>query len=139
MKRLPENWQVVEIEPGLYSILDGTRSLEARVSRNHAGYVVDLNGRVIPVEIEDDPRELRKGARHHGRAGRADISAPMPGKVVRVLVAVGDAVQEGQGLVVVEAMKMQNEMKAPKDGTVVAVAVNEGASVAAGQVLVTLE
>lgn len=138
MKALPANWQVVEIEPGLYSILDGTRSLEARVMRNHAGFVVDLNGRAIPVQLED-PRELRQGGRHHGRAGRADISAPMPGKLVRVLVAVGDVVEEGQGLVVVEAMKMQNEMKAPKDGTVVAVAAKEGASVAAGQVLVTLE
>jgi biotin carboxyl carrier protein len=63
----------------------------------------------------------------------------MPGKVVRVLVSAGDAVEEGQGLVVVEAMKMQNEMKAPKDGKVTAVSAKEGASIAAGQVLVTLE
>ncbi|MBL8176562.1 MAG: biotin/lipoyl-binding protein [Bryobacterales bacterium] len=138
MKRLPPNWEVSEIEPGLYSILDGTRSIEVRVGRNHAGFVVDLDGRIVSVEL-DDPREWRQGGRHHGRQGRAEISAPMPGKVVRVLVASGDAVIEGQGLVVVEAMKMQNEMKAPKDGKVVAVAAKEGASVAAGQVLVTLE
>lgn len=138
MKRVPPQWQISEVEPGLYSILDGTRSFEARVSRNHAGFVVDLDGRVIEFELED-PRELRKGARHHGRHGRAEIAAPMPGKVVRVLVAPGDTVEEGQGLVVVEAMKMQNEMKAPKDGKVIAVAAKEGASITAGQVLVTLE
>ncbi|MBS1828780.1 MAG: acetyl-CoA carboxylase biotin carboxyl carrier protein subunit [Acidobacteria bacterium] len=138
MKGLPPNWQISEIEPGLYSILDGTRSLEARVSRNHKGYVVDLNGQILEFELED-PRELSSGSRHHGRQGRADIVAPMPGKVVRVLVSAGDAVEEGQGLVVVEAMKMQNEMKAPKDGKVTAVSAKEGASIAAGQVLVTLE
>jgi biotin carboxyl carrier protein len=138
MKGLPPNWQISEIEPGLYSILDGTRSLEARVTRNHAGYVVDLDGRILTFELED-PRELRSGARHHGRQGPMDIAAPMPGKVVRVLVSAGDDVEEGQGLVVVEAMKMQNEMKAPKDGKVVAVNAQEGASIAAGDVLVTLE
>lgn len=138
MKGLPPNWQVAEIEPGLYSILDGTRSLEVRVSRNHKGYVVDLNGQILEFEL-DDPRELRSGARHHGRQGRADITALMPGKLVRVLVSVGDVVEEGQGLVVVEAMKMQNEMKAPKDGKVVSLHAKEGANIAAGQVLVTLE
>lgn len=138
MKRLPPHWQISEVEPGLYSILDGTRSLEARVSRNHTGFIVDLDGRVLSIELED-PRELRKGARHHGRHGRADISAPMPGKVVRILVAAGDTVEEGQGLIVVEAMKMQNELKASKGGKVVAIAAKEGANIAAGQVLVTLE
>ncbi len=138
MKTLPAGWQIAEIEPGLYSVLDGTRSIEARVRRNDAGYVVEIDGRVLEVELED-PRELRKGVRHHAREGRVDVKAPMPGKVVRVLVAVGDTVEEGQGLMVVEAMKMQNEMKAPKDGKVVALAGKEGASVAAGQVLVTLE
>lgn len=138
MKTLPPGWQIAEIEPGLYSVLDGTRSMEARVSRNDTGYVVEVDGRVLEVELED-PRELRKGVRHHAREGRVDVKAPMPGKVVRVLVAVGDTVEEGQGLMVVEAMKMQNEMKAPKDGKVVALAGKEGASVAAGQVLVTLE
>jgi len=138
MKPLPPHWQISEVEPGLYSILDGTRSLEARVSRNHTGFIVDLDGQVLPIALED-PRELRKGARHHGRHGRADISAPMPGKVVRILVAAGDTVEEGQGLIVVEAMKMQNELKAPKDGKVIAIAAREGANIAPGQVLVTLE
>ena len=63
----------------------------------------------------------------------------MPGRIVRVKVSVGDAVAAGDGLVVVEAMKMQNELKAPKAGTVTAVEVAEGGSVAAGEVLVVVE
>jgi biotin carboxyl carrier protein len=63
----------------------------------------------------------------------------MPGKVVRVLVKPGETVAAGQGLLVVEAMKMQNEMRAPKAGRVVAVPAGEGATVAAGAVLATIE
>jgi len=63
----------------------------------------------------------------------------MPGKVVKVLVAVGDEVKSGQGVIVVEAMKMENELKSPKDGKVKTVAVKEGQAVEAGQSLVTLE
>jgi biotin carboxyl carrier protein len=63
----------------------------------------------------------------------------MPGKVVKVLVAVGDEVKAGQGVVVVEAMKMENELKSPKDGKVKAVAAKEGQAVEAGQNLITLE
>ena len=74
-----------------------------------------------------------------GAEGVETIVSPMPGKVVRVLVAPGDAVETGQGLVVVEAMKMQNEMKAPRAGRVLSVAAKEGATVAAGETLATLE
>jgi acetyl/propionyl-CoA carboxylase alpha subunit len=131
-------WQVTEIEPGLYSILHGFRSIEARVSRNHTHWIVEVGGNVMELEVED-PRELRQGGRQLAREGRVSMVSPMPGKVVRVLVAEGDEVAEGQGLVVVEAMKMQNEMKAPRSGCVTSVGVKEGASVNAGQVLVTLE
>jgi biotin carboxyl carrier protein len=63
----------------------------------------------------------------------------MPGKVVRVLVTVGDAVEPGQGIVVVEAMKMQNELKAPRAGKVTGIAAKVGATVTAGEVLATIE
>jgi biotin carboxyl carrier protein len=63
----------------------------------------------------------------------------MPGKVVRVLVSVGDPVEPGQGLIVVEAMKMQNEMKSPKAGIVVEIKTKDGATVAAGEILVVIE
>jgi biotin carboxyl carrier protein len=68
-----------------------------------------------------------------------DVKAPMPGKVIRLLVREGDEVQAGQGLAVVEAMKMQNELKALRAGRVLRVAVKDGATVGAGDVLVTLE
>src|SRR5437667_10102048 len=78
-----------------------------------------------------------------GAATQADkaprIVAPMPGKVVRVLVEVGDQVEAGAGIVVVEAMKMQNEMKSPKIGTVVTLNVEVGATVNAGDVLAIIE
>ena len=67
------------------------------------------------------------------------IASPMPGKVVRVLVAAGDTVELGQGIVVVEAMKMQNEMKAKRAGRVLEMTAKEGATVVAGEVLATIE
>jgi len=72
-------------------------------------------------------------------AGTQQVLAPMPGKVVKVLVAAGDEVKARQGLVVVEAMKMENELRSPKDGRVAEVMVAEGASVEAGRLLVVVE
>jgi biotin carboxyl carrier protein len=86
-----------------------------------------------------DPRDLRASGHGGGTHGRQEIAAPMPGKVVRVLVKVGDAVEEGQGVVVVEAMKMQNEMKSPKAGTVAEVRTRADATVSAGEVLIVVE
>jgi len=129
---------VHEVESGVYSVVQGHRSCEVRVLQSHDGWHVTIDGRVFVVDVED-PRETRSRRKGHGGEGRRDVTSPMPGKVVRVLVGQGDAVTEGQGLVVVEAMKMQNELKAPKDGTVVALAARAGASVTAGEVLVTLE
>ena len=77
------------------------------------GQEVWVNGRRLSMEVFD-PRDLRPGQGAAANHGRQEIAASMPGKVIRVLVAAGDAVEEGQGLVVVEAMKMQNEMKSPK-------------------------
>ena len=87
-----------------------------------------------------DPKRLRgaSGAVAHADEA-AHILAPMPGKVVRVLVNVGDRVEAGAGIVVVEAMKMQNEMKSPKAGTVAALHVDVGATVNAGDVLAVVE
>ncbi|HEY0384866.1 MAG TPA: biotin/lipoyl-containing protein, partial [Pyrinomonadaceae bacterium] len=71
--------------------------------------------------------------------GSLEIVAPMPGKVVRVLVEAGAQVEAGAGLVIVEAMKMQNEMKSPRAGTVTALHVKTGATVNAGEVLAVIE
>lgn len=88
----------------------------------------------------DDPRSLqgRRGA-GGGAEGPRAVKAPMPGRVVRVLVAVGDAVAEGQGVVVIEAMKMQNELKSPKAGRVARIGVAAGDTVGSGDVLAVVE
>ena len=91
------------------------------------------------VEIRD-PRSLRsRKASATGGEGPQKLLAPMPGKVVRVILSAGSEVEAGQGVLVVEAMKMQNELKSPKKGTVKQVMVAEGASVTAGEVLAIVE
>lgn len=127
---------VEHVEPGVYSVLIGTRSFDVRVNHGHGE--AWIGGRRFEVLIED-PRELSASASSGQAAGPRALVAPMPGKVVRLLAAEGDEVTAGQGLVVVEAMKMQNEMPAPKAGRLTAVRVSPGDSVAAGQVLATVE
>jgi biotin carboxyl carrier protein len=86
-----------------------------------------------------DPRRLSRARSSLEVSGRQKIASPMPGKVVRVLARPGDQVSVGQGLLVVEAMKMQNEIRSPKSGRVVAVFVTEGAPVAGGETLAEVE
>jgi biotin carboxyl carrier protein len=124
-------------EPCVYSVLMDGRSYNARVEETLAGVVVVIDGYRFEMEVRDPRRWSRKDAERTGE-GVQTVAAPMPGKVVRVLVGVGDVVEAGQGLLVVEAMKMQNEMKASRAGRVLAVRVKEGATVTAGEVLATI-
>lgn len=126
----------VEVEPGAYSVLIDGRSYLARVITAPRGLEIDIAGRRYPVEVRD-PRG--NGRKTRSGFGEGRISAPMPGKVVRVLVAEGDTVEMGDGVVVVEAMKMQNEMKAPKAGRIANLLVSEGSTVAAGETLAEIE
>jgi biotin carboxyl carrier protein len=98
-----------------------------------------INGQRIPFAI-DDPRSLRarRGA-GAGADGPRPVKAPMPGRVVRILVAPGDEVVAQQGLIVIEAMKMQNELKSPKAGRIARVAAQVGDTVQLGDVLVVVE
>jgi biotin carboxyl carrier protein len=128
-----------EPEPGCYLFLRETHVHECRVSEAPAGLAVSLHGHSYPVAIVD-PKRLRSGQdsdRHHH--GMAEITAPMPGKVVRVQIEAGASVEKGSGIVVVEAMKMQNEMKSPRAGVVVAINVKPGDTVNAGDVLAVVE
>jgi biotin carboxyl carrier protein len=124
----------VRISRGVYSILLGGRSLEVTTEETSNGLLVRANGREFQVEVID-PRTWRRG-RGAGieLEGRQQLVAPMPGKIVRVLVAAGQQVNAGQGLLVIEAMKMQNEIRSPKSGTVERLA-REGQTVNAGEVL----
>lgn len=134
----PREASLIEVEPGIYSILLDGRSYEARVVSGPGGFYVDLEGRRSVVEVRD-PRSISAAGRHGMGEGRQTVSAPMPGKVVRVLVNEGDLVEAGAGLVVVEAMKMQNELKAPKAGAVVQLKAVVGATVGMGELLVAIE
>jgi acetyl/propionyl-CoA carboxylase alpha subunit len=124
----------VEVEPGVYSVILRGCSYEVAIT----GAEVEIGGVRILVERED-PRKWNPAAASRKTEGREAIKAPMPGKVVRILVAEGDDVIANQGLVVVEAMKMQNEMKAPRAGRVVSIAVKEHEAVNAGSVLLMIE
>jgi biotin carboxyl carrier protein len=130
--------EVLRPEQGVYLILDGDSVYEARVwSCEPGSFNVKLRDRVFDAKIID--RKHRRGAVEHALEGRQQLVAPMPGKVVRVLLEAGDEVAEGQGVVVVEAMKMQNEIKSPRAGRVVEIRVTEGATVNANQVLAVVE
>jgi biotin carboxyl carrier protein len=128
----------VEVSPGVYSILIDGKSFEVRVEPFAGKLRVAAGGREVEASVRDRREWQRRG---HGAAeteGRQQILAPMPGKVVRLLVATGDEVQAGQGIVVVEAMKMQNEIRSPKSGTVERLAVIEGQTVNAGEVVAVI-
>ncbi len=95
---------------------------------------------VTKVDIVDERRaRLRDATQGFTAEGKQVITAPMPGKVVKVLVKLGDSVKEGQGLVVVEAMKMENELKSPKDGKVTELTAHEGTTVENGSKLAVVE
>lgn len=130
--------QLLQVEPGLFSVLLNGRSYEARAEPGEDCCWVTIQGRRFRVEITD-PRRWSNKTGGRRAEGQENITAPMPGKIVRLLVSAGDAVRAGQGLVVVEAMKMQNEMKARKPGRVVALPVREGDTVSAGAILATIE
>jgi biotin carboxyl carrier protein len=129
---------VTEVEQGVYLVLLDGASYEIRVIETSHGLSAEVGGRRFAVEVRD-PRDTSRGARASIGSGRQKVAAPMPGKVVRVLVEVGDSVEVGQGLVVVEAMKMQNEMKATRPGRVIEVRAAAGETVGAGDTLVVLE
>ena len=128
----------LEVAPNTYSILLDGRSFEAVVVPTPEGALVRCGGHEFHASIAD-PRAWRGGRGGvFEKDGQQQINAPMPGKVVRILVAVGDEVEPDQGVMVVEAMKMQNEVRASKGGKVERIFVREGQAVAAGEALVAI-
>ena len=116
-------------------IVDG-RSHEVGVEKRPGGYRVHGRHDTVTVALSEG---AAAGAPRRGpAAGPARLTAPMPGRVVRVLATVGSDVEAGEGLVVIEAMKMENELKAPRTGQVREVAVQEGQAVDAGALLVVV-
>ena len=130
----------VEVAPNTFSVLLNGRSHQVRVAPRSDGSLT-LHTAVGEYRAEiTDPRSWR--GRRHGALeaeGLQQIAAPMPGKVVRLLVKQGDTVEAGQGLMIVEAMKMQNEIRSPKSGKIEKLCAAEGQAVNAGEVLLWVE
>ena len=125
---------IVAVEPGVYWINWKNRSIQVSITPNRDSYVASINGRRISIEVLDARAALRR-ALHHGQMGSGELRAPMPGKIVKVLLAEGDEAAANQGVLVMEAMKMQNEIKSPKKGVVRKILVKEAAAVNAGDLL----
>jgi biotin carboxyl carrier protein len=124
--------------PDVLSLRVGNRAYEVKCERGAGDLHVWVGSKRYSAEVRD-PRSLRSRSRAVDDHGPRKLTAPMPGKVVRVLVRQGVEVDAGAGVLVVEAMKMQNEIKSPKKGTIQKILVGEGAAVNAGDVLAIVE
>ncbi len=130
---------LVAVPSGWSLLLDG-RSYDVAVEAAGGALMVHIGGRAIPV-TDASAADGRGGGRRRAAAhagGAPTIVAPMPGRIVRILVQAGDVVSARQGLIVIEAMKMENELRAPGPGTVTEVRIAEGDSVEAGSVLIVI-
>jgi biotin carboxyl carrier protein len=125
----------------LYSLILGHHSHELRIEPQEGSYRVQLEGIGYDVVVEDERTRRLAGVKRAGAGsdGEAVVKSPMPGVVIDVRVGVGDPVETGQTLVVVESMKMHNEFQAPRNGTVSAVRVEPGAKVAQNTIMVTIK
>jgi biotin carboxyl carrier protein len=124
--------------PDVLSLRIGNLAYEVKCERV-AGQMYLWVGSVRFAAEVRDPRSLRGRVRAADDRGPKKLTAPMPGKIVRLLVSQGDAIEAGAGVLVVEAMKMQNEIKSPKKGTIQRILVGEGAAVNPGDVLAIVE
>lgn len=125
---------VAEIRPGVFSVLVDGKSYT--IHETGMGLIA-CNG-VEWTRVVSDPRDRRANG-GSAESGAREIKAAMPGKVVRVLAEPGQSMEAGQGLLILEAMKMQNEVRCPRSGVISAIRVNGGDTVISGQLLVTLE
>ena len=125
----------VPLPNNAYSLLIDGQSYDVSVHEINGFCHVLVNGKRYEVAVRDLKKSRKGSSASHDSAGPQPVSAPMPGKVVKVLVQVGEGVLEGQGVAVVEAMKMQNELKSPKSGVVEKILVKENQPVNAGESL----
>ena len=135
---------ILEVEPGCYSVILGGHSVDVRLdAAKHPdpdvqAFRASLYDGAYEFALQDPMKALLAGA-GGASAGGGLLASPMPGKIVKVLVKEGEAVTEGQTLLVMEAMKMQNELKSPGAGAVAKVHVDEGATVETGAKLIEVK
>ncbi len=132
-------FQAELLKPGILSLMIQDRAYRCILEQTGLEATIQVGEQRFPFEL-DDPRSLKSRRGGRGDAeGPMSLKAPMPGRVVRLLAEVGQSVEANQGIVVIEAMKMQNELKAAKAGIVAEVRVAPGETVGAGQVLAVIE
>jgi biotin carboxyl carrier protein len=125
---------------GTFSLIVDTESYSVQLDQRETEVKVHLRDSVFSLEILDEKRlRMRRASGKFTVEGKQILFAPMPGKIVKVLKKAGDDVKEGEGVVVVEAMKMENDIKSPKDGKVVEIHVQEGQAVEGGAKLAAVE
>jgi biotin carboxyl carrier protein len=123
------------LQPGVLSLLIDGVSYRCFLEQEHDETVLNMEGRTLAYQV-NDPRSLRgRRSRAHAAHGSHPLKASMPGRVVRLLVEAGDAVEAHQPILVIEAMKMLNELRTPRAGRVSELHVTAGETVASGQVL----
>lgn len=128
----------VSLQESLYSIIQDSKSYEIAIEAERGNYEVLLGGRLYEAMVLDQ-RALLMAQRKGGlTAGTGEVNSPMPGLIVEVMVNVGDEVEQGQTVVILESMKMQNELKAPRDGTVQTINCEAGQSVEKGNLLINI-
>jgi biotin carboxyl carrier protein len=133
------NVDAVIARPNVLSLIVDGQAYEVKRERTANDLHLWVKSARFAVDVRD-PRSLRsRRAASGGVEGPQKLLAPMPGKIVRILAPAGTQVAAGQGVLVIEAMKMQNELKSPKEGVVKQIVVKEGASVSAGEVLAIVE
>ena len=133
------DYKVTQPEPGVYLLRQGPRVFEVYVGRDQGASTVQVNGKEVNVSVFDKRKLRGSGSGAGSTDGVVEITTAMPGKVVRLMVSEGDRVGAGDGIVVVEAMKMQNELKSPKEGSVKEILVSEDDSVESGAILAVIE
>ena len=126
------------VRAGVLSLRVADRNYEVKAERLADKWKIWVGEESFDLEVRD-PRSLRGRVSAGDESGAKKLTAPMPGKVVRILVAEGSEVEAGAGIMVVEAMKMQNEVKSPKKGIIQRILVGQGAAVNAGDVLAIVE
>jgi biotin carboxyl carrier protein len=138
LDKRPLEVDFVEAGRHFASLLIDGRSYEVGVLKRDGVYAVVLSGEAVEVRLQDASRSAT-GVSRPGGDGPASVVAPMPGRIVRVLARPGQEVKAGAGLVVMEAMKMENELRAPGPGRVTAIRVEAGQAVEKGEVLLEFE
>ena len=139
----PVSVETAAIDAHTLSLLLGGESCTFQLDRQNgengaSHWLLGYRGRQFAAEVRDR-RRLRRGHQGVEQEGRIRLAAPMAGKVVKLLLQPGEAVQAGQGILVLEAMKMQNEVRSPKTGVLLSIAVSEDSPVSSGQILAEIE